>query len=75
MEQPDTIEVASGDNILFVGGAVAISREEVQAAVDLKELINSKVDHVRRMFLTGIIEGINAKGWALVEYAENTTGL
>lgn len=66
---------AINDNTLCVAGCVVITRQEVTEALDLRVFIDAKADAMRESFKRSIIDDINRRGWALVEYAVNTTGL
>lgn len=63
------------DEVAMIAGSIMLTKTECQSAVNLTALLKAKAENIRQSFLDTAIKEIEKRGWGVVEYAINTTGL
>lgn len=75
VSQPAARERSPHLDVACVAGALTFTKLEVTSAENLTTWVRAKADHMRQAFVDGLIKEIEQRGWGVLEYRENTTGI
>lgn len=64
MVQSGAAKTSQDEDMLFMASSLILSKEDIQSAVNLRDVIEAKADTLREQMVKATVAEINKRGWA-----------